>query len=71
MGYGPRDRDVQRFVNTKVDEIENEVRTEVSSHMAWIISALLSSGRINGNSTSILQRIENETIKILREHWVK
>ncbi|HEC72416.1 MAG: hypothetical protein ACTSW7_01575 [Candidatus Thorarchaeota archaeon] len=71
MGHGPHDRDVYRFANAKVDEIENEVKSEISSRMAWVISALLSSGRINGNTTNILQRIENETIKILREHWVK
>lgn len=71
MGHGPADRDSHRFAKISVNEIENEVRTEVSSRMAWVISALLSAGRINGDISQIIQRIENETIKVIREHWVR
>lgn len=65
------DKEEASFKGLNINEIENILRTEFSSHIVWMINALLASGRINGNPTKILQRIENEAIKIVREHWVR
>ena len=70
MSY-PIEKEALRFSGLNINEVEVEVRNEASTHLSWLISALLSAGRINGNGVEIMRRIEDETIQIIREHWVK
>lgn len=71
MNYPPLERETLRLSHLKINEIEKEVRDEITTHLSWLINAMIGAGRINGNGIDILNRIEDETIRVIREHWVK
>jgi len=54
-----------------INEIEDFFRKEISKNISYVFQNLLKAGRINGNGEQIIQRFEDEAIKILREHWVR
>jgi len=61
---------VAQYRNIDIGEIEQEIRDKISAEMASFVRPLLSAGRINGDGTKIIERIEQETINVIREHWV-
>lgn len=71
MGHNTADREASRLSLLNINEIESEVRGEITLHLSWLINAMIEAGRINGKGVEILSRIEDETIRVIREHWVK
>lgn len=69
--YPPVEQEAIRFRKMNINEIENELSNEISSRLGWMFNALINAGRINGDGEKIINRIEEEIIRILREHWIK
>jgi len=67
----PIEKEALRISHLNINEIETEVRDEITTNISWLINAMIGAGRINGKGIEILNRIEDEVIRIIREHWVK
>lgn len=54
-----------------IQEIENDLKSKLNTLLSTEFSELIAAGRINGNLENMITRIEDESIMVFRENWVK